>query len=121
MESSACIGRQGGQAMTDSTLQQELNTLKEDVAKLRADVQNLTSALKDLGVEQVEGIRSTVAEEIRAARGELQRRAGQARDYGRRAVDSLEEEIGDHPLPSILSAFGIGFVLARLLDVGSRR
>jgi ElaB/YqjD/DUF883 family membrane-anchored ribosome-binding protein len=107
--------------MTDSTLQQELDMLKEDVAKLRTDVQDLTNALKELGVERVDTLRSTLAEEIRGARGELQRRAGQARDYGRRAVDSLEEEIGEHPLPSILSAFGIGFVLARLLDVGSRR
>jgi ElaB/YqjD/DUF883 family membrane-anchored ribosome-binding protein len=113
--------KQGERIMAENMLQQELDTLKEDVAKLRTDVQSLTKALKDLGLEKVQGVRSTLAEEILAARGELQRRVGHARDYGRRAVDSLEEEIGEHPLPSLLGAFGIGFVLARLLDIGGRR
>ncbi len=106
--------------MADEELRAELEALKEDLARLRADLGGLVEALKEAGAERVEGYRERAAEELRRRREAVEERLGAARERGRQAVEELGEGVGEHPISSLLAAFGVGFILARLLDGGRR-
>ena len=91
------------------------------IAKLRADVSDLTQVLKGAASGPAEDANARVHEEIRKAREELRRRINDAREYGEQRVGEFENQVGEHPVGSVLTAFGIGFVIAKLLDLGGRR
>lgn len=107
--------------MAEASVEEELDALKEDLARLRADIGDLAGVLKDLGVERAEHIRSSVEDEVRTRREALRRRLDSTRARGRKAVDDLEDQIEGHPLSSLLAAFGMGFIIGKLLDLGGRR
>jgi ElaB/YqjD/DUF883 family membrane-anchored ribosome-binding protein len=95
--------------MTTSKVEAEFDTVKDDLAKLRADVANLTAALKGMTAEAVH-------EQVGTIRDRLDRLTGDARHQGRQTLDELTDTIEERPLTSILVAFGAGIVLGRLLD-----
>jgi ElaB/YqjD/DUF883 family membrane-anchored ribosome-binding protein len=107
--------------MADDALAKELETLKADIAKLRADVSDLTKVIKNVAADKTDDAKSNVYDEIQEAREELRRKINEARDYGKQRVDELEGQVGEHPLGSVLAAFGVGFVIAKLMDIGGRR
>lgn len=107
--------------MADDALAKELETLKADIAKLRADVSDLTKVFKKVASEKTSDANAKLHDEVRQAREELQRRINQAREYGEQHVGEFENQVGEHPLGSILAAFGIGFIIAKLMDLGGRR
>lgn len=104
--------------MADKDMQEELQTIKDDVAKLRSDIADLVGLLKDLGAEKVGEAKTTVEEELRAQREKLRRALGSAKERGKRTADDIEETITQHPLSSLLAAFGVGFILAKLTNGG---
>ncbi len=88
-----------------ASVDEEVAKLRRDMDQLRGDITSMTATFKEMG----------------AQRG----RAAVAR--ARRAGDSLREEAGawraraDHeieerPLTSVLTSFGIGFLIGMLLD-----
>jgi ElaB/YqjD/DUF883 family membrane-anchored ribosome-binding protein len=107
--------------MADDALAKELETLKADIGKLRADVADLTRAVKGVASGKVDDANARVHDEIRQAREELRRKVNEARDYGEKRVGDFAGQIGEHPLGSVLAAFGIGFVIAKLMGLGGRR
>jgi ElaB/YqjD/DUF883 family membrane-anchored ribosome-binding protein len=107
--------------MADDALAKELETLKADIGKLRADVADLTRAVKGVASDHVDGATAGIRDEIRQAREELRRTVNEARDYGEKRVGELEGQVGEHPLGSVLAAFGIGFVIAKLMGLRWRR
>ena len=104
----------------DSNLQQEFDTLKEDVAKLRGDVGDLLDVLRALGAEKVSDAKEGFDEELARRREELREALAGAKARGQRTAKAVEDEITEHPMSSIAAAFGIGFLIAKLLDVGRR-
>ena len=107
--------------MAEKDLDQEIKQLREDFATLQADVSELTSALRDAGVRRVDEARESASERLRSRRERLEEQLRSAQGRGREAVDDLEATIGGHPLSSLAMAFGVGFVLAKLMDLGGRR
>lgn len=105
--------------MVDKNVQDELQTLKDDVAKLRADVSELVGLLKDLGAEKIDEARGTVEEQLQARREKLRESVDRAKARGKKAADDIEEQITEHPLSSLLAAFGLGFIIAKLSGGGS--
>jgi ElaB/YqjD/DUF883 family membrane-anchored ribosome-binding protein len=105
--------------MADKNVQDELQTLKDDIAKLRTDVSQLVDVLKDLGVEKVDSARASVEEEIQAQRERVRDAIGKAKDRGKKTADDIEDHITEHPLSSLLAAFGLGFIIAKLSGGGS--
>ncbi len=104
----------------NDAIRKELNELKTDFAKLQGDVGELVQALKDTGVAHARDAKDSVADELRQRRDRIRDRLDDVQDRGRRATHEVENEIAQHPLTSLIAAFGVGFVLAKLMHLGGR-
>jgi len=100
--------------MANNNVQEEMQVLKDDVTKLRSDIANLVEVLKQLGLQKAQETRGTLEDEFDVQREKLKARFNSARERGKGAVDELEEHVNEHPIGSLLTAFGIGFILAKL-------
>ncbi len=107
--------------MADERLQKEIDALRADIAQLGKDVAEITRVVKTLSEERVEDVRASVHEKVDSATEELHRRAEAAREQARKATESFEKTVEQYPFSSLLAAFGIGILVARLLDTGGRR
>lgn len=105
--------------MVDKNVQDEIQNLKDDVSKLRSDVSELVGVLRDLGVEKIDEARGNVEDELRARREQLRESVDKAKARGRKTADDIENQISEHPLSSLLAAFGLGFIIAKLSGGGS--
>ncbi len=88
-----------------SNVDDEMAKLRHDFDQLRADMQSLMKTMKDTGTrrsreawEKAQQTGESLTEEV----DELQKRA--------------EKKIGDYPMTSVLSSFGLGFLIGILLD-----
>ena len=100
----------------------ELGAVKADLAQLRGDVGDLLKAFRAQGQERARDRASQARDEVQMAFEEgmdtLNRGYRQAREQGKQRVEDAEHLVGNHPLTSVVAAFGIGFVIAKLLDGG---
>jgi ElaB/YqjD/DUF883 family membrane-anchored ribosome-binding protein len=87
----------------------EFDTVKDDLAKLRDDIANLSNALKDVTSDAVN-------DQIALIRTRIDGITGEAKQHGRATLDELTARIEERPLASVLIAFGVGLVAGRLLD-----
>lgn len=106
--------------MADHSVHEEIQALKEDLALLRSDMADLTSTMRDTARARARGVKSSVNDEIHELRERLRDRMEQARVQGMRSVEEVEESIGQHPLASVAAAVGVGFIIAKLMDLGRR-
>lgn len=105
---------------TEPNLQEELETLKADVAKLRGDVGDLLDVLKSLGAEKWDDTKASLDDELEKRRREIRDALAGAKARGERTAQAVEGEITEHPVSSVMAAFGLGFLIAKLLDAGRR-
>ncbi|MDB5393834.1 MAG: hypothetical protein JWM91_1340 [Rhodospirillales bacterium] len=95
--------------MTSHDVEGDFGAVKDDLAKLRSDIANLSNALKELTSE-------TVHERIDSLRGGIDRLTDDAKVQSREMLDDLTDRIEERPLASILIAFGAGILIGRLFD-----
>ena len=100
--------------MVNGNIQDEVQAIKNDINQIRADVQLLIEELKKEGLRKVGETRSHLEDELDEQKERLRASLNRARDCGLGTVDDLERHVNDHPLGSLLTAFGIGYLLARL-------
>lgn len=100
--------------MASNNVQEELQVLKDDVSKLRTDIAGLVDVLKDLGLQKVSETRGTIEEEFDVQREKLKAKFENVRERGQDTVDELGQYVNEHPLGSLLTAFSIGYILAKL-------
>ena len=94
----------------------DLAALREDFDKLREDVSKLTETLKHIGSQRAQSAKEQLDERLDEAREKLHERVDTAKQRGQSYYEDLEGQVGEHPLGSLLAAFGIGFAIAKLLD-----
>ncbi len=104
----------------NDSIRNELNALRSDFAKLQSDITALAGTLKDAGAARAHDARESIEEELRRRRDYMRERLHEAKETGRRAAGRAEDEISDHPWTSVAAAFGVGFVLAKLMQIGGR-
>ena len=83
----------------------EMAKLRQDFDQLRADMQSLVKTMKESGARRTRDTwekAQRAGESLTGEVDELQKRA--------------EKKIGDHPLTTVLSSFGLGFLVGLLLD-----
>jgi ElaB/YqjD/DUF883 family membrane-anchored ribosome-binding protein len=95
--------------MATDDINKEMNQIKADINALREDVASLVRALKDAGMEQGRQAYDQAYESVRQAGESVGNRASDA-------YSAFGREVEQRPLTSVLSAFGIGFVVGMLLD-----
>ncbi len=104
------------QDLENKRLQKEVAALKEDMARLREDIAALARALGEAAGDYRDQAEEEVRRRARQAREAAEARLDQARAAGEEAVEAVERRIVEKPFLSLLTAAGLGFVLARLLD-----
>lgn len=85
----------------------DVDRLRTEMSEIRKDLKTVSRAIKDLGSEK--------------GQEALERFEHLGNKARRRAMDTeerIEREISERPLVSVIAAFGIGFLLAKLLDWG---
>lgn len=83
----------------------DLKELRSELATLRSDFSEISKTLKRISGERYAEGRDKVNQGIERGRQ-------QARD----SLGEFEREIEARPLTSVAAAFGVGFVLGKLLD-----
>ena len=107
--------------MAEDTIRKELDALKNDIAQLREDISNLTRAVGKVAADKAQETRSEAEEKARDTWEEIEDKLNDLLEEGKETVSGMEQQISRHPGGSLLTAFGIGFIIARLLDGGGRR
>jgi len=104
--------------MAEEGLQKELEQLKTDINKLRADLSTIGEGVRKMGTEAVGATQAKVKSVAQDALDEFQNKLNEAKSQGQKVVHDLEREIKEKPLTSLAVAFGVGFLLSKLLDRG---
>ena len=113
--------------MAEKQREKEIDALKMDIANLREDMAALAASVRKIAEGRREGVsgaeqeastgeRSDAGERWGTSWSDFQRRLEEARTRGEKVIRDLAVEIERHPLGSIAAAFGIGFLIAKLLD-----
>lgn len=108
-------------AAKQEPIRDELNALKADIAQLRDDLRALTDAVKGVAAERVSSGRQRAEEQARKAWEDVERRFEEALNRGRAAAGNVEQEVTQHPALSLFTAFGAGFLIAKLLETRGPR
>ncbi len=86
---------------------QDVDRLRGEIDEMRKDLKTLTRTMRDRG-----------AEKGREALDRVEYLGRSARSHAARSQARVEDSIENRPLISVLAAFGLGFLLAKLLDLG---
>lgn len=97
--------------MAQENLNKDVEVLKEDISKLREDFSQLTHSLLERGKNEAGLARDRIS-------GELMAEFQSAKKRGMDAAHSVEGQITEKPLMSILIAFLVGLILGKLFDKG---
>lgn len=106
--------------MAERQMEEELQALKADIANLRADVADLAGTMQNMAGSRAHRFRDSLESELNEKREQLRRRFDEVRTRGRQQINDIEETVGQHPLGSLAAAVGIGFILAKMMDLGGR-
>lgn len=98
--------------MTEKTHDKHLDALNASMAKSRAEIATLAAELKRLA-HHAPGNGNGDTEV--GGWSNFQHKLDQAGSRGKQVAQSVADEIVRHPLLSGAAAFGLGFVLARLM------
>jgi ElaB/YqjD/DUF883 family membrane-anchored ribosome-binding protein len=99
---------------TSNNVQEELQVLKDDITKIRTDLGDLIEQLRELGLQKINETRDTLEDELDSQREKLRATFNRARERGRGTAEEFEQHITEHPLASLLTAFSIGYIMAKL-------
>ena len=93
----------------DNRLGKDVETLRDDISKLREDLTGIAQSLLEKGKSETEAAKERLSEG-------LQDEFQAVRDKSNETVESLEDQIREKPLLSLLIAFIVGLFLGKLFD-----
>jgi len=102
--------------MAERDLNKEMETLRDDMAKLRTDLSAIADTLKDVGRGRVDEAKASLSSLAESLKEELRKGLEGARDRSKKSVETVEQQIEQRPLLSLLAAFGFGVLLGKILD-----
>jgi ElaB/YqjD/DUF883 family membrane-anchored ribosome-binding protein len=106
--------------MDTDTDNEEIEALKEDIARLREDIARLASSVLGAASDTLDDARARVDSKGREARDEVMGKLDEGLDHGKQFLDDLDTQVTRHPVGSVLIAFGVGLLLAKILGSGDR-
>ncbi|MEW5756784.1 MAG: hypothetical protein AB1810_10815 [Pseudomonadota bacterium] len=106
--------------MADDAIRKELDALKADIAQLRGDIVGLTHAVKGAASEKMASTKAHTEEQLRGAWQDIEHRLEDLLAQSKAAYNKAEQKVSEHPVGSVLTAFGLGFIIAKLIDMRGR-
>jgi hypothetical protein len=107
--------------MAEKTHKKELDALKANIASLREEIAGLAAGVKKsagIHAEQSHAAApeegTTHGEEGPGVWADLFHKFDSSRIQGEKVVRDLSAEVEQHPLVSIMAAFGLGYIIAKL-------
>ena len=107
--------------MEPTTGNDEVEVLKEDIARLREDIASLAAAVLGAASDTLDDARATVNDKKQEARDEFTGKVSDGIDRGKQFLDDIDAQVTRHPVGSVLVAFGVGLLIAKLLGSGNSR
>jgi ElaB/YqjD/DUF883 family membrane-anchored ribosome-binding protein len=80
-------------------------SVDEDLAALRADLRALKESISDLAKDKGDEVRTKISET-----------ADKAVASGKQTAETMQETVRERPMTSVAIAFGVGLLIAHLLD-----
>lgn len=102
--------------MADNTIEIDMQSIRDDMAALRGDLARVTQDLKAIGKNRAEATKENLGATAQSLKEEIIRMFDDTRETGKRSLESVETEIGERPLLSLLISFGAGLIMAKLLE-----
>jgi len=100
--------------MTEKTHEKELDALKADIAHLREEIASLAAGVKKSDGTHAEQSNAADHQEGPGVWEDLLHKFDSSRVQGEKVVKDLAAEVEQHPLVSIMAAFGLGYIIAKL-------
>ncbi len=107
----------GAAATGSADVRRDVETIKSDLAALRADLSALIGSAVNAGKVQAGDARERLSTAARSRLDQFESAYGDLNSRGREVVDRVQQEIEERPLRSV----GIAFVSGLLLGVIARR
>lgn len=101
--------------MAENASSASIKDLKDDVAALKTAINDLTKDIKTVSESVVKDTRTRAEAAAADLRGGLDDAARTAKERGRQSAEAVRGTVAQHPLQSMLIAFGAGLVIAQLL------
>lgn len=102
--------------MAERDLDKEMEALRADLGRLREDLAGVVEALKESGKARADSARDGLNDLLEKVQDEFRGVMKNVREKGKDSVQTVEHQIEQRPLLSLVAAFGLGVVLAKLLD-----
>lgn len=90
-------------------------TLKKDIAELRASIETLTRDVTSMSQSMSDGLKERASRTADSVRNGARNAANEIGVKGRQSAEAVENTVRDKPLQSLVVAFGAGLLLAQLL------
>lgn len=93
----------------------ELETLKAGVAKIRSDLLDLTEKLTDIGKDWAGAAKEEPEKQAKNLVKKLRKIFKETIKIGKKKAETVEEQIEDRTILSLVVATGVGFLLGVLI------
>jgi len=100
--------------MTEKTHDKELDALKADIARLREEIAGLTAGVNKAAGIDSEQSNASAQQEGFGVWADLLHKFDSSKIQSEKVIRDLSAEVEQHPLVSIMAAFGLGYIIAKL-------
>jgi ElaB/YqjD/DUF883 family membrane-anchored ribosome-binding protein len=107
---------QGGTSMPERDLQKEFDDLKHELSKLQEDLGRVAEQGSTVAVDAAAVARDRLEEEAQRIIERIQEAAESAAEKGKHVIGDVERRVEEKPVPSALTALGVGLVIGILLS-----
>jgi ElaB/YqjD/DUF883 family membrane-anchored ribosome-binding protein len=110
--------------MTEHELHQKVEVLERELSKLRGDLGRLVEVARETATQSAKVGDDSAGEGEEAPetpRDHLEREVEAAAEAGKRVLHKLDELAERQPIGSVVVAFAVGLIVARILGMGHQR
>lgn len=104
--------------MTTSKANQAAEDLRDDFDALRKEVAEMMKLLKDKGSHYAEDLSEQVEEKFADYQKKAQQGAETIYEKGNEGLEEVGSRVRKNPVASLAIAFGVGYVISKLMDQG---
>ena len=114
--------------VTAEDIREELGAMKDSYAQLLRDHAELAAMVAELTSDKIdesdnESLKNAKenVEKIRDKLNDIHSRVSSTVNSRKEDVERFKEHIERNPLTTVIAAFGLGYIIARILGLGGRR